>query len=199
MKKCIIIIMFLILYPTYVLATPIIDEISAVYTSDSLLFTAIYDSPDNSFDPWSPGGWCFQIFLDTDQDNLTGIYSGGFEFNVRAIEIDLNNFIHVRRTEGSGRPVELGESTGVTPLILENSFFSLFIPLSFLDGDDGSLDYRLEIYDTIEGNREGTGVTHKSDAEYDGSSTSVSEPATMLLIGSGLIGLVGFKRKFKKK
>lgn len=77
-----------------------------------------------------------------------------------------------------------------------NSFFSTFIPLSLLDDDDGSLDYRLEIYDTIDWYWEGTtGISHYYAANYDGSSTPVPEPATIILIGSGLLGLVGVSSK----
>ena len=34
---------------------------------------------------------------------------------------------------------------------------------------------------------------------YGSDATPIPEPATMLLVGSGLIGLAGFRRKFKKK
>lgn len=198
MMKKYIVLAFLILFPSYVLATPMIDEISAVYSSDFLIFTAVYDSPDNDFDPWTPGGWCFQIFLDTDQDDSTGYSGSGFDFTVRAVEQETDGSIHVRRTESDGT-AGWGESTGTVPLEFGNLFFATYIPLSFLDDDDGGLDYQLEIYDTIERDLQGTGITHIYNASYNGSSAPVPEPATVLLLGAGLLGLAAAsRRKFKR-
>ena len=43
-----------------------------------------------------------------------------------------------------------------------------------------------------------TGLSFAADINYDtGKGTPVSEPVTMLLLGLGLVGLAGVRRKFK--
>lgn len=173
-------------------ATPTLTDISAIYTQNSFNFEALYDVQLANFDPFTPGGWVFQLFLDTDQNDSTG-YSG-FEFNVRGIEQETNGFISVRRTEGGGGPGGWGESTGSIPLVIENSIFALSIPLSVLDYDDGNLDYFLHIYDTVEASTP-SGISYVLTGHYNGSSTPVPEPATILLMGTGLAGLFGASKK----
>jgi len=48
------------------------------------------------------------------------------------------------------------------------------------------------------GYNENGAFTLTGDSEDPGTGTSVPEPGSMLLLGFGLVGLVGFRRKFKK-
>lgn len=55
-------------------------------------------------------------------------------------------------------------------------------------------DYGFNIYATVDGGR----VATESDRIRVGDGTSVPEPATLLLIGFGLLGLTGVQRRMKK-
>ena len=197
--KIILIITAFLFIPTFALATPIITEISAHYTQDAFLFEASYEAHSAAFDPFTEGGWAFQLFLDTDQNDLTGYSGRGFDFNLRGIEQETPGQIHARRTSGGSGPGGWGESTGTVALVVEETFFSIMTPLSLLDDDDGRLDYRLELYETVVASSP-SGVSHEYRANYDGSSTSapVPEPATMLLFGAGLAVLSRLGMRHKK-
>ena len=190
----------ILLFPSLASGIPMITNISAIHKQDSFSFEARYDCQDANFVPFTPGGWAFQLFLDTDQNDSTGYSGYGFEFNVRGVEQEQNGNIHVRRTMGGGGPGGWGDSTGTIPLVMENSFFSFVIPLSMLDLDNnGNLDYRLEIYETVTAATPGN-VSHIYVGHYDGSSVSapVPEPATILLLAVGIASFAGTMRKQKR-
>lgn len=102
-----------------------------------------------AYDPFTPGGWCFQVFLDTDQQP-TGYL--GYDFLTRDTEPDLaGREIRVRRTTGglADNPGGWGDAVDVVPLAGSDARLQFRVPLAALDDDDGQANYRVEFYRTV--------------------------------------------------
>ncbi len=102
-----------------------------------------------AYDPIRPGGWSFQMFLDSDQ-SPTG-YWNGYDFITRDTEPDLaRHSIRVRRTIALGDPSAdgWGEETAVVPLHVNGSTMTFRVPLAALADHDGRIDFALEVYRT---------------------------------------------------
>jgi len=102
-----------------------------------------------AYGPLRPGGWSFQMFLDSDQ-SPTG-YWNGYDFITRDTEPDLGGHsIRVRRTIALGAPSAdgWGEETAVVPLHVNGSTMTFRVPLAALADHDGRIDFALEIYRT---------------------------------------------------
>jgi hypothetical protein len=120
------------------------------------------------FSAMREGGWCFQLFMDSDQ-GASG-YGTGYDFLVRAIEVGPGGSVHVRRTEGGGGPGGWGESVGRVALQIHDRHVDFTVPLAAID-DDGELDFAFEIYRTIRlPEEDGGGLKHEFIANFAGAS-----------------------------
>jgi hypothetical protein len=127
---------------------------------------------DVKYTPYQPGGWCLQVFLNTDRRS-TG-YWRGFDYIVRGVEWDPASGASVVRriTLEPGYPGGWGPECGEATLRVSRGSFIIAIPLEVLGGADGDLDFALETYATVACPDCQSGCSQEYAADYFGSSSA---------------------------
>jgi hypothetical protein len=144
------------------------------------------------YSPYEPGGWCLQVFLDTDQAH-TG-YWRGYEYLLRGTEWDPRSCATVVRriTLEDGYPGGWGPASGEGTLRVSRGRLAIAIPLGALGDDDGTLDFALETYATVACPECPRGCSQVYAADYFGSCAAGGPPAPAL----GPIALTGWTERW---
>ena len=127
---------------------------------------------DAEYTPYRPGGWCLQVFLNTDR--LRTGYWLGFDYIVRGVEWNpASGASIVRRiTLEPGYPGGWGPESGKATLRASRGSFTIAIPLGAIGGTDGDLDFALETYATVACPECAPGYSQVYAADYFGSSSA---------------------------
>ena len=83
--------------------------------------------------------WSLQMMLDTDQNDETGVYRGGYDYVVRGPERLPDGSLIVRITTGGG-PGNWGAEVGTAHFVENLRTFHIRVPLHILQ-DDGGMDW----------------------------------------------------------
>lgn len=150
---------------------PIIRDFTTEVRRDTLLVRARFDPiATRQYRPYAPdraGGWMLQLFMDTDQAP-TG-YWFGVDYLVRGGEVLPDGRFVIRRVEpGDEFPGGWGPRSGTAAFRQRPQDFVLAVPLADIGGDDGRLDFVLELYSTVPCAECGGEVTHEWAADYFG-------------------------------
>ena len=122
------------------------------------------------YGPRIPGGWQFQLFLDTDRDTHTG-YGWGYEYLTRDSDAHLPaGTVDLRHTLGGGGPGGWGGLVANLPASVQPGSIRLTVPLALIE-DDGVLDFRLEMYATVLGGEDGETPVANGVRYYTGTSS----------------------------
>ena len=159
---------------------PMLRSVQFRRGADSLFVTAYFVPRDprvrTFFDPYTPGGWSFQMFLNADHQS-TG-YWLGYDLIVRGVELAPDHTIPIRLT--SGKPVGPGGWGPVVarvPLASQGLRVRFSIPLDELAIDGAPCDFALETYLTQPCDGCETGLTYVSVADYFGAAaTALNRP-----------------------
>jgi hypothetical protein len=124
------------------------------------------------YSPYDTGGWCLQVFLNTDQRS-TG-YWLGFDYVDRGVEWNpVSEVTLVRRiTLDPAYPGGWGPASGEATLRVSRGSFAIAIPLGTIGNDDGNVDFALETYATVACRGCDSGYSHEYAADYFGSSST---------------------------
>jgi hypothetical protein len=143
-----------------------------------------------AYTPYQPGGWCLQVFLNTDRQS-TG-YWLGFDYIIRGVEWDPASRTSVVRriTLESGFPGGWGPESGKATIRVSGGSFAIAVPLRTIGGSDGSLDFALETYATVACPQCESGYSHEFAATYFGSSAADGRPLLAAGFRTGASGPV---------
>ena len=139
--------------PTERSQVPVIGGLRAEVRDATLILRGRLLSRDGLFesfyDPYHPGGWSLQLFLNTDRQP-TG-YWLGYDYVVRGGEWNAGDGTFVTRkiTFDDRYPGGWGPSSGEATFSLEGGSFTLAVPLGAIGAGDGDLDFALETYATV--------------------------------------------------
>jgi len=131
---------------------PVIDDIRIQRQGSDLVVRVIYERRDPridlQYDAYMPGGWCFQMFLNTDRQE-TG-YWRGYDFVTRDGEPGLlRRALRVRRTDSISEDAAAGgwgPEVATVPIRVTKSTFTFRVPMQSVGNTDGVVDYCMELY-----------------------------------------------------
>jgi hypothetical protein len=150
---------------------PIVRDLSAEVVRDTLRVRARLDPIATrlglAYDPARAGGWALQLFMNTDQAP-TGAWAGT-DYLVRGSEVLPDGRFVIRRVApGDEFPGGWGPRSGVAGFRQRPGDFVIAVPLADIGGDEGRLDFVLELYATVACDECAGGVTHEWAADYFG-------------------------------
>jgi hypothetical protein len=140
------------------------------------------------YTPYRPGGWCLQVFLNTDR--LATGYWLGFDYVARGVEWNpATGACIVRRiTLDPDSPGGWGPESGKATLRASHGTLAIAIPLGAIGGNGGNVDFVLETYATVACPDCGSGYSHVFAADYFGSSSAGPGALPDLASGPGTRG-----------
>jgi hypothetical protein len=132
-------------------AAPMLVHLQFRRAADTLHVTAHFVRRDprvrTFFDPYTAGGWSFQLFLNTDA--LPSGYWRGYDYVVRGVELSRERTIPIRLTTGEpAGPDGWGPECAHVTLSTDGMTVSFPIPLAALGSPAGEVEFALETYVT---------------------------------------------------